>query len=137
MDWLQAPDYWLARFLFERALAAIYLIAFWVTVTQFPALAGERGLLPAPRFLAAVPFRASPSLFYWRYSDRLLRRVCWLGLAVSLALLAGLPQAGPVWAPMLAWLGVWALYLSIVNIGQVFYAFGWESLLLEPGFLAI
>jgi hypothetical protein len=32
---------------------------------------------------------------------------------------------------------LWALYLSIVNVGQRFYSFGWESLLLEAGFLAI
>jgi hypothetical protein len=38
---------------------------------------------------------------------------------------------------MLVWLVLWALYLSIVNVGQTFYGFGWESLLLEGGFLAI
>src|SRR5205814_3056388 len=32
---------------------------------------------------------------------------------------------------------LWALYLSIVNVGQTFYSFGWETLLLEAGFLAI
>jgi hypothetical protein len=32
---------------------------------------------------------------------------------------------------------MWALYLSIVNVGQTFYGFGWETLLLEAGFLAI
>ncbi len=26
------------------------------------------------------------------------------------------------------------LYLSFVNVGQTFYSFGWESLLLETGF---
>ena len=35
------------------------------------------------------------------------------------------------------WLAMWALYLSIVNVGQTFYGFGWETLLLEAGFLAI
>jgi len=25
---------------------------------------------------------------------------------------------------------MWALYLSVVNVGQTFYAFGWETLLL-------
>jgi hypothetical protein len=35
-------------------------------------------------------------------------------------------------------LGVlWLLYLSFVHIGQTFYAFGWEILLLETGFLAL
>src|SRR5581483_4469674 len=29
------------------------------------------------------------------------------------------------------------IYLSFVNVGQTFYAFGWESLLLETGFFAI
>ena len=28
---------------------------------------------------------------------------------------------------------MWALYLSFVNVGQTFYAFGWESILLETG----
>ena len=28
------------------------------------------------------------------------------------------------------------LYLSIVNVGQTFYAFGWESMLCEAGFFA-
>src|SRR2546422_311758 len=60
MDWLDAPDYWLTRFVFERALGGIYLFAL-----------------------------------------------------------------------------LWILYLSIVNVGQTFSSFGWESLLLETGFLAI
>jgi Lipase maturation factor len=32
---------------------------------------------------------------------------------------------------------MWALYLSIVNVGQTFYGFGWETLLCEAGFLAV
>jgi hypothetical protein len=47
---------------------------------------------------------------------------------------------GPAWPavlPMAVWALLWALYLSIVNVGQTFYSFGWESLLLETGFLAI
>src|SRR5690625_8047861 len=30
---------------------------------------------------------------------------------------------------------MWWLYLSIVRIGHRFYGFGWESLLLEAGFI--
>ena len=137
MDWLQAPDYWLARWLFERLLAAIYLIAFLVAANQFPALLGEHGLLPAPRFLAVSPMRESPSLFHLHYSDRFLRSLSWVGIVLSAALVVGLPQAGPTWLPMLVWLVLWVEYLSVVNVGQTFYAFGWESLLLESGFLAI
>jgi hypothetical protein len=37
---------------------------------------------------------------------------------------------------MTIWLILWALYLSVCNVGQTFYSFGWETLLLEAGFLA-
>ena len=137
MEWLQAPDYWLSRWLLERFLAAIYLVAFLVAFNQFPALLGENGLLPATRFLAVAPFRESPSLFHLHYSDAWLRALSVTGMILSVTLLVGLPQAGPTWLTMSAWLVVWVMYLSIVNIGQTFYSFGWESLLLEAGFLAI
>ena len=32
---------------------------------------------------------------------------------------------------------LWALYFSIVTVGQTWYSFGWESQLLETGFLAM
>lgn len=32
---------------------------------------------------------------------------------------------------------LWLLYHSIVNIGQAWYSFGWESQLLETGFITI
>ena len=137
MEWFGAPDYWLSRLLFERALGAIYLIAFLVARNQFPPLLGERGLLPTPRFLAVMRFRDAPSLFHIRYSDRLLGAVTWVGMALAASIVVGLPQAGPLWAPMVVWLALWVLYISIVNVGQTFYAFGWESLLCEAGALAI
>jgi len=112
-------------------------VAFLVTANQFRPLLGERGLLPAPRFLAAVPFRRAPSLFHLRYSDRLLSGVAWTGAALAAAAVAGLPEQGPAWLSAAAWLAMWALYLSVVNVGQVFYGFGWETLLLEAGFLAV
>src|SRR6266566_6766982 len=136
-DWLLAPDYSISRLLIGRGLAAIYLIGFLVAVQQFRPLLGERGLLPVPRFVAAVPFLGAPSIFQWRYSDRLLGIVGWSGAAIAASLLLGIPQALSLPLTMLAWIVVWALYLSIVNVGQTFYAFGWESLLLEAGFLAI
>jgi hypothetical protein len=134
---LAAPDYEIARFLIERGLAAIYLIAFVVALRQFPALCGERGLEPATRLLGRVRFLDAPTLFRWGYSDRRLRFVSWIGIGISLALLVGLPQHLPLVLTMLAWLVVWGLYSSIVNIGGTFYSFGWETLLLEAGFLAI
>ena len=72
MHGLSAPDYWLGRLMLQRALGLTYLIAFLVAFNQFRPLLGERGLLPAPAFMRAVPFRRSPSLFHLRYSDRLV-----------------------------------------------------------------
>lgn len=137
MEWFSASDDWLSRWVFERSLALIYLVAFASARNQFRPLLGEHGLLPAPRFLAAVSFRRAPSLFHVHYSDRLLGVVAWVGMAVAASLLVGLPQQGPLGVSLLAWLVLWVLYLSIVNVGQVFYSFGWESLLLEAGFLAL
>ncbi|TMD61704.1 MAG: lipase maturation factor family protein [Chloroflexi bacterium] len=137
MDWLHAPDYWLARLILQRALGAVYLIAFVVAARQFVPLLGEHGLLPVPRFIAAVPFRSAPSLFHLRYSDQLAQIVAWIGIALAAIAVGGLPETWPLPLTMLLWLTLWALYLSFVNVGQTFYGFGWETLLLEAGFLAI
>jgi hypothetical protein len=137
MRWFAAPDYWFARLAFQRGLAAIYLIAFIAAARQFRALLGERGLLPIPRFISRVPFRRYPSLFYLHYSDRFFAAVAWAGAGLAAALAAGLADAVPLWASMLLWAVLWAAYLSIVNVGQTWYGFGWESLLCESGFLAI
>ena len=48
------------------------------------------------------------------------------------------PRDWPTWcrsgSAVVLWLLLWVLYLSIVNVGQTWYSFGWESLLLEIGF---
>ncbi len=129
-------DVWLVRFLFQRGLAAIYLIAFLNSLNQFPALLGENGLLPVRDYTKRVSFREAPSLFHFHYSDRFLKLVSGVGAALSLLALLGISDAGPVWVSIAVWLLLWALYLSIVNVGQIFYGFGWESMLLEAGFFA-
>ena len=65
--------YWYSRFVFERGLALIYLVAFVAAANQFVPLLGERGLLPVVRFTQYVPFRASPSLFFLWQSDTAFR----------------------------------------------------------------
>lgn len=137
MEWFAAPEYWLGRLLTQRALAGVYLVAFLTAALQFRPLNGERGLLPVPAFVRSVSFRSAPSLFHWRYSDRLYATVAWSGAALAAAVAAGAADVVPLWTAMLMWAVLWALYLSIVNVGQTWYAFGWESLLLEAGFLAI
>jgi Lipase maturation factor len=137
VDWLSDPGYWWSRLVFTRGLALVYLVAFVAALRQFRPLIGTRGMLPVPRHLARTPFRRAPSLFHLYWSDRFFAATCWIGIACAAAALAGLVDRAPLWAWMAVWALMWALYLSIVNVGQIWYGFGWESLLLEAGFLAV
>src|SRR2546427_2936894 len=101
-DWLLAPDYSISRLLIGRGLAAIYLIGFLVAARQFRPLLGEPGLLPVPRFVAAVPFMSAPSLFQLHYSDRVLGVEAWSGAAIAALMMLGLPQAVSLPLTMLA-----------------------------------
>jgi hypothetical protein len=137
MGWFNAPQYWLGRLILERGIAVVYVFAFVAAARQFRALIGEHGLLPVPRYLARLSFRQTPSIFHVHYSDRFFATAAWLGALLSAAMAVGLAAALPLWAAVLVWLLLWVLYLSIVNVGQTWYSFGWESLLLEAGFLAV
>jgi hypothetical protein len=129
-------DLWLVRLLVQRGIAAIYFIAFLSAYKQFPALLGERGLLPATFFINRVSFKTSPSLFHWRNSDRFILATAGAGICLSLVTLSGLSEMAHPILSALIWLAMWFLYLSFVNVGQTFYGFGWESMLLEAGFFA-
>src|SRR5690606_16442677 len=115
---MDAPGFELARQVLQRGVAAIACIAFASTFIQFPALLGERGLLPIRRFLQTTYAKRQPTIFRWRYSDRMLRAICLGGMLVAAALVAGLPQLGPPWVPLVCFLAMWATYVSIVNVGQ-------------------
>jgi Lipase maturation factor len=127
-------DVSLTRLLLQRGMAAIYLVAFLTVLRQFKPLLGEHGLLPVPAFLRGKSLLDAPSIFFWRYSDRMADGVAWTGLVVAACALAGVTEIGPVWVSFAAWLLLWVLYLSIVNVGQKFFSFGWESMVVEAGF---
>lgn len=137
MDWFGDDAYWLSRLVFQRGLAAVYLVGFLTAALQFRALIGERGMLPVPDFLSRTPARRAPTLFRLHYSDRFFALVAWTGCLLSAALVAGAADRLPLGVAMAWWALLWALYLSVVNVGQTWYGFGWESLLLEAGFLAV
>lgn len=137
MEWFGADGYWLSRLVFQRGLALIYLVAFLSAANQFRALIGERGLLPVPDYVRRRSFRETPSIFHLHYSDRFFATVAWAGVILSACLLVGLADGLPLWAHLAAWAVLWAMYVSIVNVGQTWYSFGWETLLCEVGFLAI
>jgi hypothetical protein len=137
--WDRNPPYVLVRFVLLRWLALVYLVAFSVAAFQAVPLIGARGLLPVPSFLDAVlaatggtrdAFLELPTLFWFGYSDTALRGVAWLGMALSTLALVGVTNAA-------LQLVLWLLYLSIVQVGQRFYGYGWETQLLETGLLAV
>lgn len=130
-------NYELTRWCFLRGLACIYMLGFINIINQFVALLGRGGLLPVSLFLSRTSPRRHPTLFFLSCSDRALKCAGWVGGFLAALALAGLSDAFG-WPLFLAvWGGLWLLYLSFVNVGQTFYSFGWESLLLETGFLAL
>ena len=127
----------LSRWLFLRGLGCIYLIAFLSLWVQIHGLVGSNGILPAGQYLEAVRqqigtegYYLVPTLFWLNPSDAFLHFLCAGGVLLSLVLIAG-------FVPSFALVGLWAFYLSLVTVGQVFLSFQWDVLLLEAGFLAI
>src|ERR1043165_3155913 len=130
-------EYWLTRLVLQRGLAGIYFIAFAVAINQFRPLLGAHGITPVPFFLQNTTFKDSPSVFYWYYSDGFAMALSWSGLLCALLAVSGVSERFGTPVSMAVWGWMWLTYLSIVNVGQVWYSFGWESLVLECGFLAI
>lgn len=132
-----AAQFTLTKLFLQRGIALTYLVAFLVAANQFRALLGERGLLPVPEFIKYFRFKDAPSLFYFFPHDTAFAIVAWVGVGLSLLALFGVTERFGTVASMIAWGLLWMLYLSFVNVGQTFYSFGWESILLEAGFFAI
>ena len=136
MAGVDGRGYWLTRLLLERGIGVICLVAFLVALNQFKPLLGSRGLLPVRLFVKQVPFRESPSLFYLLPRDSAFLAAAWVGVILSCFVISGFASRY-TWLSAGTWLAIYLLYLSFVNVGQTFYAFGWESLLLEACFFAI
>ena len=84
------------------------------------------------------PFRLSPSIFYRFPTDRAFR-VGGRGRASSSRSLRwrGRHQRAGAVPAAFVWAALYVLYISFINVGQTFYGFGWESLLVETGFFTI
>ena len=137
METTPTSSYWLTRFCFQRALGAIYLIAFLIAANQYIPLLGEHGLLPVRLFLPRVGFWDAPSIFWLDHSDSFMTAMIWFGLGLSVLAVSGISERWNIPFSAVVWGLLWAIYLSLVNAGQTFYGFGWETILLESGFLAI
>ena len=131
------PRYALTGALFLRLLALIYLAAFVSVALEITGLVGEGGILPAGDYLGQLQQRFGtvawvrfPTLFWLDHSDTSLLAAAYAGCVFSVMLLAG-------WRPLLSTVALFVLYLSLFRVGQVFFNFQWDYLLLEAGFLSI
>lgn len=134
---LEPTGFQYVQWLFLRALALIYMIAFGSMAWQVTGLVGEHGITPAQTHFDAVarqfgPMRyiALPSLFWSNATDGVLTAAAWCGVGLAILLLAGFVER-------LVLILLYVLYLSFSSAGQEFLSFQWDSLLLEAGFLAI
>jgi hypothetical protein len=126
--WVKPRDYVLTRWLILRLLGLVLSFAFLGIIFQGLPLIGSHGLTPAAPLVAHVSFWDVPSIFVWDCSDTSLMAWAYVGLALSLAVLAGYANM-----PML--LVLWLIYGSYERIGQTWWGFGWEIQLLETTLL--
>lgn len=132
-----AADRLLPRWIFLRALGAIYFSAFYSLLFQIKGLIGPEGVLPAQQYLAAVE-RALPATRYWyapslywiSSSGPMLTGIMWLGLGASVAALMNL------W-PRLSFFICFVCFLSFVTASGEFSSYQSDGMLLEAGFLAL
>ncbi|XP_061120892.1 lipase maturation factor 1-like [Syngnathus typhle] len=142
---LQTGTFWLTRIVLLRSVSFIYFVAFTVAYNQNKQLIGENGLMPCKSYLNSVKryvggkigmgaLAYTPSILWfldWSNMDANLDAIALLGMTFSgFILVTGM-------ANMVIMGSLWVLYHSLVNVGQLWYSFGWESQLLETGFLAI
>ena len=132
-------SYWLTRFAHFAPAWFRLCSCIFVAAQQLVPLVGEHGLTPANHFFrksqAHFGSRSAaalqlPSLFWFGISDQGLSIFAWVGFGLSLVVLGGYANA-----ILLAIL--WAMYMSIIHVGQIWYGYGWETQLLETGFLSI
>ena len=132
-------EYRLTRFVILRLLGFVYAVAFLIAINQLVPLIGHHGLTPADYYLNRIQAHLGskldgmvqlPTVFWLGISDGGVKAFAWAGFGLSLVVLAGYANA--------IVLGIlWAMYMSITHIGQIWYGYGWESQLLETGFLSI
>lgn len=126
-----------SAWLFTRALAVIYVIAFVSLAFQARGLWGKQGVMPVAPLLKAVEqqsdahrFWQLPTAFWLSTSDDFIFGTAVTGAVFAACAFFGFAQG---WCLLMCF----ALYLSFCVAGQEFMSFQWDALLLECGFLAL
>jgi len=143
ISWLLSGEsgprgYLYARWLFLRALAFVYLSAFYSLAFQIKGLIGPQGILPAGRYLQAVSqyypdimrFWLAPSVLWIRSGNRSLELLVWVGLIASVLLLVN------VW-PRLTLAICFIAFVSFVSVARDFSGYQSDGMLLEAGFMSL
>lgn len=132
----------ISKWLMLRLMGVIYFVAFLGAFHQNEGLMGSYGLRPAENYMQALRenesspwagFSRAPTVFwFFDLNDKSMQGVVWAGLFLSAMVVLGFNS----WVAQLA---LWLLDFSIVTIsgGGSFYGYGWESQILETGFLSI
>jgi hypothetical protein len=125
------------RWIFLRALAAIYFSAFYSLLFQIKGLIGPEGILPAQKYLNAIAqslgatrYWYAPSLFWFSSSSTMLMAVMGIGLAASVIAFLN------VW-PRLSFFVCFVCFLSFIGASSVFSSYQSDGMLLEAGFIAL
>src|SRR5271170_1893485 len=131
-------DRFVSRWIFLRALGAIYFSAFFSLVFQIRGLIGPQGILPANEYLRAVADSLgysrglwfAPTLLWMASGPHMLTALCWVGMAASLLLVLNIWPRG-----MLAICFI--CFLSFVSTAQDFSGYQSDGMLLEAGFISL
>src|SRR5579863_1924074 len=134
----QGPSRLIPRWLFLRALGAIYFSAFFSLVFQIRGLIGPEGILPAGPYLQTVAqsfgqwqrLWYAPTVLWFSSGAGMLDALCWMGMAASVLLLVNLWPRG-----MLAICFV--CFLSFIAVAQDFSSYQSDGMLLEAGFISL
>jgi lipase maturation factor 1 len=136
-DPAQAPRRLAARWLFLRALGAIFFSAFYSLLRQARGLIGPDGLLPAKDYLDAIRqvegasrFWYAPTLLWLKSDSHSLLLLAWLGLIASLLLILNFWPRGMIFACLV-------VYLSFISALQTFSSYQSDGMLLSAGFISL
>ena len=130
-------DRFLSRWIFLRALGAIYFSAFFSLVFQIRGLIGPQGILPASEYLKGLAEQVGharywyvPSVLWFSIGSHMLTGLCWVGMAAAVLLLFN------IW-PRAMLVICFVCFLSFVSAAGDFSGYQSDGMLLEAGFLSL
>jgi lipase maturation factor 1 len=126
------------RWIFVRAVGAIYFSAFFSLAYQIRGLIGPTGIMPAQSYLHAVNQQLgswqriwyAPTVLWYSSGTAMLEALCWIGMLASLLVVTDLWPRGML-------LLCFVLFLSFVAAAQDFSGYQSDGMLLEAGFISL